>query len=113
MKRLTIGIIYKITYPNGKIYVGQDWTNDINYFGSADSFTIAKDFTAKQRKDFIVRKEILLRCRNIPIADLNAHERRLIRHYQANDPAVGYNRTGVKRRQCTSVFLKTGRAQCK
>jgi hypothetical protein len=28
-------IIYKITYPNGKIYVGKDLTDSINYFGSA------------------------------------------------------------------------------
>ena len=26
-------VIYKITYPNGKIYVGQDVTNSIGYFG--------------------------------------------------------------------------------
>ena len=25
--------IYRITYPNGKIYIGQDRTNSINYFG--------------------------------------------------------------------------------
>ena len=30
-------VIYKITYPNGKIYVGKDLTASINYFGSADS----------------------------------------------------------------------------
>ena len=30
-------VIYKITYSNGKIYVGQDRTDSINYFGSADS----------------------------------------------------------------------------
>ena len=28
-------IIYKITYPNGKIYIGQDLTDSANYFGSA------------------------------------------------------------------------------
>ncbi len=30
-------IVYKITYPNRKIYVGQDRTDNINYFGSANS----------------------------------------------------------------------------
>jgi hypothetical protein len=31
-------IIHKITYPNGKIYIGKDIiTDSINYFGSADS----------------------------------------------------------------------------
>ena len=29
--------IYTITYPNGRIYVGKDLTDSINYFGSADS----------------------------------------------------------------------------
>ncbi len=30
-------VIYKITYPNGKIYIGKDLTDSINYFGSANS----------------------------------------------------------------------------
>lgn len=35
-KEPRIRIIYKITYPNGKIYVGKDLTDSINYFGSVD-----------------------------------------------------------------------------
>ena len=38
-------VIYKITYPNGKIYISQDLTDSINYFGSASSALIAQDFT--------------------------------------------------------------------
>ena len=30
-------IVYKVTYPNGKIYVGKDLTNTITYFGSPNS----------------------------------------------------------------------------
>jgi len=56
-------VIYKITYPNGKIYVGQDVTDSINYFGSASSGLIANDFTREQRRDFTIRKEILLGVR--------------------------------------------------
>jgi hypothetical protein len=52
-------VIYKITYPNGKLYIGKDVTGSINYFGSADSRLIARDFTAEQRGDFTIRKEIL------------------------------------------------------
>ncbi|MFO0754125.1 MAG: hypothetical protein U0411_12485, partial [Thermodesulfovibrionales bacterium] len=52
-------VIYKITYPNGKIYIGKDLTNTINYFGSADSRLIEKDFTREQRKNFTIKKEIL------------------------------------------------------
>ena len=47
-----MNIIYKITYPNGKIYVGQDRTDSVTYFGSADSDLIAKDFTREQRRRF-------------------------------------------------------------
>jgi len=36
-------VIYKITYPNGKIYIGKDLTDSINYFGSANSELIAKE----------------------------------------------------------------------
>jgi hypothetical protein len=53
-------VIYKITYPNGKIYIGKDLTDDINYFGSADSKLIAKEFTREQRRKFTITKEILL-----------------------------------------------------
>ncbi len=49
-------VIYKITYPNGKIYIGKDLTDSINYFGSADSKLIEKDFTREQRRDFTSEK---------------------------------------------------------
>ena len=52
-------VIYKITYPNGKIYVGKDLTASINYFGSADSQLIALDFPAEQRADFTIRRKTL------------------------------------------------------
>ena len=52
-------VSYKITYPNGKIYVGQDLTDSINYFGSAHSELIARDFTREQRRDFTIRRQIL------------------------------------------------------
>lgn len=52
-------VIYKITYPNGKIYIGKDLTDDINYFGSANSKLIELDFIIEQRRDFTIRKEIL------------------------------------------------------
>ncbi len=46
-------VIYKITYPNGKIYIGKDLTDSINYFGSGDSKLIAKDFTREQSGAFL------------------------------------------------------------
>ena len=44
-------VIYKITYPSGKISVGNDLTDSITYFGRADTDLAAKDFTREQRRD--------------------------------------------------------------
>jgi hypothetical protein len=87
-----VSVIYKITYPNGKIYIGQDRTDSINYFGSADSTLIAEDFTAEQRKDFTIRREILWECQLATRAEVTAKEVELILAYRSNDPAIGYNR---------------------
>jgi len=82
-------IIYKITYPNGKIYIGKDLTNSINYFGSADSKLIEKDFTSEQRKNFIIRKEILFESENEK--ETNKKEVELIKIFKSNNPQIGYN----------------------
>lgn len=84
-------VIYKITYPNGKIYVGQDRTDSINYFGSAQSELIAKDFSRDQRRDFTIRKEILWESDIASNSELSKKEVEFILALRANDPAVGYN----------------------
>ena len=53
-------IIDTITYPNGKISIGQDITATLNFFGSANNKLIGQDFTREQRRDFTTSKEILL-----------------------------------------------------
>jgi hypothetical protein len=83
-------IIYKITYPNGKIHIGKDATGTITYFGDAAS--IAREFTRDQRRDFTTRREILWESETASDADVNVKEVELILAYRANDPAVGYNR---------------------
>jgi hypothetical protein len=85
-------VIYKITYPNGKIYVGKDLTDSIDYFGSADSSLIAADFTRAQRRDFTVRKEILWESETASDQEVSLKEVEFIRSLRSNDPAIGYNR---------------------
>ena len=93
-------VIYKITYPNGKIYIGQDITDTLNYFGSASSKLIEQDFTREQRRDFTIRKEILMEFSdNIDNQEVTCHEIALIKEYGANDPFKGYNRNSKFRRQ--------------
>jgi hypothetical protein len=85
-------VVYKITYPNGKIYIGQDRTDDINYFGSANSRLIAADFTRKQRRSFTVTREILWESETATHPEVTVVEIAMIRQHQSNDPDIGYNR---------------------
>ena len=85
-------VIYKITYPNGKIYIGQDLTDSINYFGSASDALIAADFTREQRRAFTIRKDILWESETATDVEVNQKEIEYIRALRSNDPTVGYNR---------------------
>jgi hypothetical protein len=87
---IVMKIIYKITYPNGKIHIGKDATGTITYFGDAAS--IAREFTREQRRDYTIRRDILWESETASDADVNVKEVELILAYRANDPAVGYNR---------------------
>jgi hypothetical protein len=100
---MNVKVIYKITYPNGKIYIGQDRTDSINYFGSANSSLIARDFTKEQRQRFIAIKEILWESDTATPAEVTEKEIEFILQLKSNDPSIGYNRfpkvtpSGVKR----------------
>jgi len=85
-------VIYKITYPNGKIYIGQDRTDSINYFGSANNDLIEKDFSKDQKRDFTIRKEILWESETSSIEEINRMGIMFIEKFQSNDPDIGYNR---------------------
>ena len=84
-------VIYKITYPNGKIYVGKDLTGALNYFGSADSGLIEQDFTSEQQQDFTIRKQSLWQSESSSDQEANAIEVEMILNLRSNDPAIGYN----------------------
>ena len=88
-----MNIVYRITYPNGKIYIGQDRTNSINYFGSASDELIAKDFTPEQRRNFTIMREILWESESASRAEVTRIEIEFILRYRSNDPAIGYNRS--------------------
>jgi hypothetical protein len=85
-------VIYKITYPNGKIYIGQDRTDTLLYSGSANRPLVAQDFTHEEQQDFTTRKEILWESEPITIAEITAKEFEYIRQFQSNNPEIGYNR---------------------
>jgi hypothetical protein len=83
--------IYRVTYPNGKIYVGMDLTGSLLYVGSPSARDrIATDLDA-HRLDLALRKTILWESETATDAEVRAKELELIRANRANDPAVGYN----------------------
>ncbi len=87
--------VYKITYPNGKIYVGMDLTGSMLYFGSPSAAEqIASDHSL-DREDltFTIRKEILWESESAADTEVRAMETKLIRDTGANNPEIGYNKT--------------------
>ncbi len=92
-------VVYRITYPNGKIYVGQDRTNCINYFGSASSELIARDFLHEERQSFTVTRDILWYSEMADRAEVTRVEIEFILKLRANDPNVGYNQSPPLREQ--------------
>lgn len=87
-----MNVIYKITYPNGKIYVGQDRTGTLTYFGSPNDDLVAQDFTPDQCRSFTITKEVLWESDTASPAEVSRKEMEFIRTLRSNDPAVGYNR---------------------
>ncbi|AUS81238.1 hypothetical protein C1701_26180 [Actinoalloteichus sp. AHMU CJ021] len=86
-------VVYKITYPNGKIYVGSDVTGTVTYFGSVNDELVAADHTPEQLRDFTVRKQVLWESPTAEPTEVRARERQYIETLQSNNPDIGYNRT--------------------
>jgi hypothetical protein len=89
-------IIYKMTYPNGKIYIGKDHTNSINYWGSADDEYIAKDFSEDDRVDMTIRRQIIWQSETATVGDVNRKEIEFIKEFKSYLPEIGYNRNKFK-----------------
>jgi len=70
-------LIYKLTYPTGKIYIGKDSYGSYRYFGSPDIDVINADFEKLPeaiRKDYSVRKQILWESEDCTEEELSAKE---------------------------------------
>lgn len=85
-------VVYKITWPNGKIYVGSDLTDTISYFGSPSRAALERDFPSREaRRLMTVTREVLWESETASDAEVRRVERGLIVSLEANDPAIGYN----------------------
>lgn len=87
-------VVYQITFPNNKIYIGKDIGGNghsLRYFGSWSNELVAQDFTAEECRNFTLTKTILFESSDKEA--VNAQEIYFINLRQSNDPAIGYNRT--------------------
>ena len=94
MRRKLAYVVYKLTFPNGKIYVGKDigqGGHSLRYFGSWDNLTVEADFSVEELRDFTLRKEILFESSDP--AEVTKMESEFIVALGSNDPKIGYNRT--------------------
>jgi len=92
-------VIYKLTFPNGKIYIGKDigsTGHSLRYFGSWNTEIVENDFTKEELSDFTLRKEIIFESDNKK--EVSKMEGEFIRSFKANDPMIGYNRSHILRR---------------
>ena len=85
--------IYKITWPNGKIYIGSDLTDTICYFGSPNRQLIEADFPDREsRKSIVIRKDVIWESQTASASEVRQREAAFIHEFNSNDPAIGYNR---------------------
>jgi len=87
-------VVYKLTFPNGKIYVGKDIGgsgHSIRYFGSWNNAAVENDFTKEELSDFTLRKEIIFESDSKE--EVSKKEYELILNFNSNNPLIGYNRT--------------------
>jgi hypothetical protein len=91
-------VIYKITFPNGKIYVGKDIGgsgHSLRYFGSWNNALVAQDLTKEQLSDFTLRKEILFESNDKN--EVSKKEGEFILALRSNEATIGYNQTHRRR----------------
>ena len=88
-------IVYMITYPTGKIYIGKQAGISYRYFGTPNINVINADFAnlpPEVRRDYTVRKQILWESDTATDQEMSAKEVEMIRKHGSNDPKIGYNR---------------------
>lgn len=86
-------VIYKITFPNGKIYIGKDIGGDghsLHYFGSWNNKLVAEDFTKEELSSLTIKKDIIFESTDK--SEISRKEAEFIKEYKSNDPNIGYNR---------------------
>ena len=92
-------VVYKITFPNGKIYIGKDIGSDghsLRYFGSWNNLAVEADFSKNDLRSLTLRKDILFE--SLDKTEVTRMESQLILEQRACNPVIGYNRSHTRSR---------------
>ena len=84
--------IFKITFPNNKIYIGKDLSGTLTYFGSFDPLSVKADYLNIRISNFTLKKEILWESETADDAELSKREAQYIAIFGSTDPKIGYNK---------------------
>jgi len=90
-------VVYQITFPNGKIYIGKDIGgkgHSLRYFGSWSNNLVANDFSDEELRNFALKKTILFESTSKK--EVSLKEVFFIDKFQSNNPLIGYNQTYQK-----------------
>jgi hypothetical protein len=95
------GYVYKVTFPNGKIYVGRDTaeTAEFDYYkymGSPilktkQSMHADMSSLLNAQRTLTLTKELLYEARECTVAHIKQKERDFIALLRSTDRAIGYN----------------------
>jgi hypothetical protein len=94
-KKFAREIIYKVTFPNKKIYIGLVSSHSTRwpcYFGSVHPYYVEQDFTPDELAHFTLTRDEIWASETAMHSDALKKETELIKEYQSNDPKIGYNR---------------------
>lgn len=100
-QRVAWACVFKVTFPNQKIYIGSDTAKNaredfFKYFGSPSKGKAAMLSELGEYLDgkvaYTLSKEILYAQENVSVGEILAKEQYFINQYRAKDPSVGYNR---------------------
>ena len=84
--------IFKITFPNNKIYIGKDLSGTLTYFGGFDPLCVKADYVNIRMSHFTLKKEILWESETATDAEVAVREAQYIRVFDSTNPLIGYNR---------------------
>jgi hypothetical protein len=98
-------VVYKLSFPNGKIYVGKDIGgsgHSLRYFGSWNNNAVENDFSPDELRSFTVTKTILFE--SLDKTEVTQQEALFIRKLQSNNPDIGYNLSHRRRSPKSQLF---------